>query len=167
MDTMALARWFSTVRSPLSQSPRQRICRFGLPRLPLGINARARIGVAVVVMACLANPVVAQPATPPPPSPSVIGQFVKGLAPGTYVRLKLTTGTKVKGMVIATDDDAVTVKPRTRIPEPALRVMLDEIADAEIGGGTMVGKAVAIGAGVGAGAALGVMFLLVLLYGSD
>jgi hypothetical protein len=123
---------------------------------------------AVLVTAMFISPVRAQnPSSALPTTPSPIGQFVRGITPGTHVTLKLTDGTKVKGMLLIAEDDAVTVKPRTRIPEPMRRVMLNEIADAKVDGGSMVGKSVAIGAAVGAAAALGFVFLLVLLYGSD
>jgi hypothetical protein len=123
---------------------------------------------AALAMALFTGPVLAQAQSPAqPPAPSAIGQFVKGITPGTHVTLKLTNGTKVKGMLIAAEGDAVTVKPRTRIPEPLQRVILTEIADASVGGGSMVARSVAIGAAVGAGAALGFFFLLVLLYGGD
>jgi hypothetical protein len=120
----------------------------------------------VLATGLFVRPLLAQPAATAPPAP-VIGQFVRNLAPGTRVKLKLTGGGKVNGLLIATEDDAVTVKPRTRIPEPARRIMLSEIADADVAGGSVVGKSVAIGAAVGAAAALSFMFLLVLLYGSD
>jgi hypothetical protein len=122
--------------------------------------------VVVLMTALSTSPLLAQAASSAS-QPAVIGQFVKGLAPGTLVKLKLASGAKVKGMLIAADDEAVTIRPKTRIPEPIRRISLDEIADAEVGGGTMAGRAVAIGAGIGAGAALGFVFLLVMLYGSD
>jgi hypothetical protein len=123
---------------------------------------------AALVMALFTSPLLAQTQSPAqPPAPSVIGQFVRGITPGTHVTLKLTDGTRVKGMLVTSEDDAVTVKPRARIPEPMRRVMLSDIADANVGGGSTVAKSAAIGAAVGAGAALGVMFLLVLLYGGD
>lgn len=123
---------------------------------------------AVLVMTLFTHPVLAQtPSSTQSPAPAAIGQFVRSIALGTNVTLKLANGTRVKGMLVAAEDDAVTVKPRTRIPEPLQRVMLSEIVDANVGGGSMVGKSVAIGAAVGAGAALGFLFLLVLLYGGD
>jgi hypothetical protein len=131
------------------------------------LAASARAAVAIVLMAALGfTPVFAQ-APPTVPLPAAMGEFVRALPPGTNIKLKLTSGATVKGMLVTADDEAVTVRPRTRIPEPLRRVMLSEIADAELPRGSMVGKTVAIGAAIGAGAAIGFVFLVVLLYGSD
>jgi hypothetical protein len=141
--------------------------RPGVPATQLKVAEAARTVLMVVLMTALgAGPVFAQtPLTAPPPV--TMGEFVRGLQPGTNIKLKLTSGATVKGMLVAADDEAVTVRPKARIPEPLRRVMLSEIADAQLARGSMVGKTVAIGAAVGAGAAIGFLFLLVLLYGSD
>lgn len=141
--------------------------RLGVPwTQPKKTTGARTILTLVLVTALGVNPIVAQtPRTAP--TPATMGEFVRGLQPGTNIRLKLTNGATVKGMLVAADDEAVTVRPKTRIPEPLRRVMLIEIADAELPRGSMVGKTVAIGAAVGAGAAIGFVFLLVLLYGSD
>lgn len=96
-----------------------------------------------------------------------MGAFVRGLKPGTYVSLRLADGSKVKGMLVGSDDDFATIKPKTRIPEPVRQVRLADIADADLARQHSVGRTIAIAAGVGAGAALGVLMLLVAAYGGD
>ncbi len=99
--------------------------------------------------------------------PPEMAAFVRELAPGTSVKLTLMSGTKVNGMLVSVDDEQVTVRRRTRIPEPLTRVPLAEIADADIAPERSAGKTIAAAAAVGAGAALGVLFLLAALYGGD
>lgn len=100
------------------------------------------------------------------PAPEV-GAFVRGLAPGTHVKLVLTSGARLSGLLIAVDRDVVAVRPKTRIPEPLRRVPIDQIADADLPRARATGKTIAAAAAVGAGAALGFLSLLVALYGGD
>jgi hypothetical protein len=160
MDYMAQAL------KPRPRPPLMTSHRPGVPGTRPKVAAAATTVLVLILMTALGSgPVFAQ--TPLAPPPATMGEFVRGLQPGTNIKLKLTSGATVKGMLVAADDEAVTVRPKTRIPEPWRRVMLSEIADAELPRGSMVGKTVAIGAAVGAGAAIGFFFMLVMLYGSD
>jgi hypothetical protein len=99
--------------------------------------------------------------------PAVTAAFIKAVPLGTRVRLTLTDGRKLKGTLMVVEEDAIIVRPRTRVPEPAQTIPLTRIAtiEAEREGGGM-GRAVAVGAAVGAGAAIGV-FLAILVALSD
>jgi hypothetical protein len=94
--------------------------------------------------------------------PGVTAAYVKGVPPGSRIVLTLTDGRRMKGTLLVVEEDAIVVRPRTRVPEPAQTIPLARIAtiEAEREGG--MGRAVAIGAAVGAGAALGV-FLAILV----
>jgi hypothetical protein len=106
---------------------------------------------AALLIAVLASQAYRAAPQSPEPAPATVGAFVHGLAPGTHVSLKLTNGTKVQGILIAVDADAVSVKPKTRIPEPVRRVRLADIDDADLRERSLSGKTVALGAAVGAG----------------
>jgi len=101
----------------------------------------------------------AQPAAVPE-----MGQFVRGLQPGTMIALRLADGSRVRGMLVTVGEDEVTVRPRTRIPEPLRHVPIASIADAELTRGRGAAKTMAAAAAVGAGAALGFLFLLAAIY---
>ena len=59
------------------------------------------------------------------------------------------------------DDAGITVKPKTRIPEPARQVPFDRLAQLELArDGSNIAKAAAIGGAVGAGVFLGLLMLL-------
>jgi len=89
-------------------------------------------------------------------------RFATALPVGTVVRVELTDGTRVRGTLMAVDPDAVVLKPRTRLPEPARRVPFATIASIELErGGIGAGKAVVIG--MAAGAATFVAFLTVMV----
>jgi hypothetical protein len=64
-------------------------------------------------------------------------------------------------VLMIVDDAGLTVKPRTRIPEPARQIPFDRLALLELArDNSNIGKAAAIGGAVGAGAFLGLMMLL-------
>jgi hypothetical protein len=113
---------------------------------------------------CSNTAMAGEPQISGPAAPAAIGAFVRHLPLGTAVKLTLDTGRKLRGTLIGVEDDAVTVKVRTRIPEPPQRVMLAHIADADVERDGSMGKAVAIGAGVGAGSALGVLMMIMAIF---
>jgi hypothetical protein len=104
-------------------------------------------------------------ATPPSAQhdpPAVTAAYVKAVPPGTRITLTLTDGKRMKGTLMVVEDDAIVVRPRARVPEPAQTIPLAQIAtiEAERENGGM-GRAIAIGAAVGAGAAIGVFLALI------
>jgi hypothetical protein len=77
------------------------------------------------------------------------------------VRIGTADGERLTVLLMIVDDSGITVKPRTRIPEPARRVPFDRLVKLEIAGeGASVARAAAIGGGVGAGVFLGLLMLL-------
>jgi len=99
---------------------------------------------------------------------AVTAAYLKGVPPGTRVTVTLTDGKRMKGTLMVVEDDAIVVRPRTRVPEPAQTIPLARIAtvEAEQGNGGM-GRAIAIGAAVGAGAAIGVFLALLVALAGD
>jgi hypothetical protein len=64
-------------------------------------------------------------------------------------------------VLLTVDEAGITVKPRTRIPEPARQVPFDRLAQLELAGeGANIAKAAAVGGAVGAGVFLGLLMLL-------
>jgi hypothetical protein len=93
--------------------------------------------------------------------PGIIASYAKALPPGARVTIALTDGRTMKGTLMVVQEDAIVVRPRTRVPEPAQTIPFSRVAsiEAEREGG--VGRAIAIGAAVGAGAAVGVFLALI------
>jgi hypothetical protein len=96
--------------------------------------------------------------------PALVAAYVKALPAGTKITITAADGETLKATLMAVQDEAIIVRPRTRIPEPAQTIPLQRIASVEAqqaNGG--LGRAIAIGAGVGAGAALGVFLAIAVL----
>jgi hypothetical protein len=98
--------------------------------------------------------------------PGVTAAYVKALPPGVRLTIALTDGSTMKGTLMVVQDDAIVVRPRTRVPEPARTIPFAQIATIETERESGVGRAIAIGAAVGAGAAIGV-FLAIIAALSD
>ena len=98
-------------------------------------------------------------------TPNLAGEFVSRLPVGTSIRLKLADGARLTGTLMGVEDDAIIVKRRTRVPEPPIRLTLNQIVDADVQRGSGIGKTIAIGAAVGAGATFGVLLLLAAILG--
>jgi hypothetical protein len=82
---------------------------------------------------------------------------------GTKVKIQTTDGKRVSGTLMRVDTASVMVKKNTRLPEPAIVVPFDTVANLEkdTGSNVNVARAILIGAGVGAGVLL-TMFAIAL-----
>jgi hypothetical protein len=96
--------------------------------------------------------------------PAVTAAYVKALPVGSKVNMRLTDGTTMKAILMVVQEDAIIVRPRTRVPEPAQTIPLERILTIETERENGVGRAIAIGAAVGAGAALGVLLALAVIF---
>jgi hypothetical protein len=83
------------------------------------------------------------------------------MTPGARIAVTTTDGKTMKGTLMIVQDDAIVVRPRTRVPEPAQTIPMAQIATIETEREGGMGRAIAIGAAVGAGAALGVFLALI------
>ncbi len=84
--------------------------------------------------------------------------YASKLPIGATVRVRTVDGKRQTAVLALVKQDGITLEPRTRIPEPARRIMYGQIQQLELKqNGTSLAKAAAVGAGIGAG------FFLVLL----
>ncbi len=80
---------------------------------------------------------------------------------GSTVKIRTTGGERSTAVLLTVDDTGITVKPRTRIPEPVQQVPFDRLAQLELAhADSNIAKAAAIGGAVGAGVFLGLLMLL-------
>jgi hypothetical protein len=86
--------------------------------------------------------------------------YAQRLNIGSTVRIRTTAGDECTGVLMLVDNEAITVKPRTRYPEPSRRILFDAIDDLQLRTPHpgSAGKSVAIGAAIG-----GAVFLTLLL----
>ena len=93
--------------------------------------------------------------------PDVWRRYAARLPIGSTVKIGTTDGERLTAVLMIVDDSGITVKPRTRIPEPARQVPFDRLVKLELAGeGASVARAAAVGGGVGAGVFLGLLMLL-------
>ena len=102
-------------------------------------------------------------ASPATLSPDVWRQFAEKLPAGAKVHVHRLSGRRLTGVILTIDDEGLVVNPKTRVPEPTVRVAFDDIRQLELANDSSLAKAAAVGAGVGAGAFLGLMLLLFTL----
>jgi hypothetical protein len=87
--------------------------------------------------------------------------YAEKLPIGSTVRVRTSDGKRHVAVLAVVDREGITLEPKTRIPEPPVRVSFDRLEQLELKqNGSSVAKAVAIGAAVGAGTFLGIVALL-------
>src|SRR5919202_6720117 len=86
------------------------------------------------------------------PHDDVWRRMAQALPAGSTVAVRPVTGHRVTGVLVDVDDSAITVKPKTRVPEPAVRFSYDSLDDLQLREARRVsfGKYAAIGGAVGA-----------------
>ena len=86
--------------------------------------------------------------------------YAQGMNIGSTVQIRTTDGDRFIGVLMLVDEEAVTVKPRTRYPEASRRIRFDDVDDLQLRTSRPfgAGRAVAVGAAVG-----GAVFLMLLL----
>jgi hypothetical protein len=117
--------------------------------------------ISILLMACLLGPnaaVYAEQGAPVDRTPEYWYAYASKLPIGAIVRVRTVDGRRQTAVLALVEQDGITLEPRTRIPEPALRIDYRDIQQLELKqNGTSIAKAAAVGAGIGAG------FFLVLL----
>ena len=87
--------------------------------------------------------------------------FAEKVEVGTELTVRLNDGRRFRATFVGTQDTAMLVQPRTRIPVPIQAVPYDEVTRIErTRPGVTAGKAVAIGVATGVGAFFGILALV-------
>lgn len=92
----------------------------------------------------------------------LLRQYASKLPIGGVVKVRLRDGERLKGILMAVDQDAAVVKPKTRIPEPERRLAFSniEMLELEQPGGMSAAKAAGIGIATGIGTFFGMLLIL-------
>lgn len=85
--------------------------------------------------------------------------YVSRLPPGSTVKVTPKEGRSFKAILMVVDDEAIVVKPKTRLSRPERRMALNEVEFVELQekNGSSVAKTVGIGIATGVGAFLGLL----------
>jgi hypothetical protein len=95
-------------------------------------------------------------------------QMAAAIPLGSRVKVHTSNGKRLNGTLMSVSDDAVIIKKRTRLPEPAVTVAFTELSSLELqtGEGMSAGKVVGIGLAAGAGAII-TLFAFFAAIGDD
>ena len=108
----------------------------------------------------------------PPPSGdrladrAVMGEYVQKLPTGATIKIERAHRRTMRGVLMKATDHAVFVQPRTRLPEPAVEVPLDDVLSVtlETSHGNSIGRSIAAGAAAGAGVVVAMILISLALW---
>ena len=92
---------------------------------------------------------------------AVMAEYVQKLQTGATVKVERTQRRSVRGVLMKATDHLIVIQPRTRLPEPAIEIPLDDVlaVTLESKSGNSIGRSIAVGAAAGAAVIL-TMFLI-------
>jgi len=92
---------------------------------------------------------------------AVMAEYVQKLQTGATIKVERTQRRSVRGVLMKATDHIIVIQPRTRLPEPAIEIPLDDVlaVTLESKSGNSIGRSIAVGAAAGAAVIL-TMFLI-------
>lgn len=124
---------------------------------------------ALMVALLAAPPVLAQAGAPGQPGPGESASWRNvaiSIPPGSRVKVETFEHRRYTGTLMHVTDTAVVIKRSTRLPEPPVTILFDQVARLEQDrGGTSIGKAIGIGVAAGAGAMMSLILLAIAIGG--
>jgi hypothetical protein len=126
---------------------------------------------AIVAIALMIGPVdvwASQKTVTTEVEAQALRQMASAIPAGSRVKAQTNSGARVSGTLMNVTDEAVIIKKKTRLPEPAVTVPFAELARLEVqtGEGMSAGKVIGIGLAAGAGAIL-TLFAFFFALGAD
>ena len=99
---------------------------------------------------------------------TVMADYVQKLPAGATVKVERSHRRSTRGVLMKATSQALFVQPRTRLPEPAIEIPLDDVLSVTLESkhGSSVGRSIAVGVAAGAGVVLSI-FLISLALWSD
>ena len=96
---------------------------------------------------------------------ATLAEYAQRIPAGSKVRVERTSGGALRGTLLKTSADSITVQLNTRIPEPPIEVPFASITRLTLeGSGSSVGRNVAIGVAAGVAATFGVLLILAAIF---
>jgi hypothetical protein len=99
---------------------------------------------------------------------TVMADYVQRLPAGATVKVERAQRRSMRGVLMKATSHAIFVQPRTRLPEPAIEIPLDDVLSVTLESkhGSSIGRSIAAGVAAGAGVVLS-LFLISLALWSD
>ena len=95
---------------------------------------------------------------------AVLADYVARIPAGSRIRVERTTGGTVRGTLLKSGPDSLTMQRNTRVPETPIEVPFGAITRVTLDSGSNTAKTVGIAVAVGVGATFGVLLLLAAIF---
>jgi hypothetical protein len=97
---------------------------------------------------------------------AVMAEYVQKLPAGSTIKVERTHRGTLRGVLMKATDHALFVQPRTRLPEPAIEIPLDDVLSVTLESkrGNSIGRAIAVGAAAGAAVVLSMVLISLALW---
>lgn len=113
--------------------------------------------------ASASGPRGAQDATPPIDR-AVLADYVVRIPAGSKIRVERTTGGTLRGTLLKSGPDSLTMQRNTRVPETPIDIPFSTITRVTLDTGSNTAKTVGIAVATGVGATFGVLLLLAAIF---
>ena len=95
---------------------------------------------------------------------AVLADYVQRIPAGSRIRVERTTGGTVRGTLLKSGPDSLTMQRNTRVPETPIEVPFNTITRVTLETGSSTGRTVGIAIATGVGATFGVLLLLAAIF---
>ena len=95
---------------------------------------------------------------------TVLADYVQRIPAGSKIRVERTTGGTMRGTLLKSGPDSLTMQRNTRVPETPIDVPFATITRVTLDTGSNTGKTVGIAVATGVGATFGVLLLLAAIF---
>lgn len=113
--------------------------------------------------ASASGPRIAQD-SPPPIDRAVLASYVERIPAGSKIRVERTTGGTLRGTLLKSDSDSLTMQRNTRVPETPIDIPFATITRVTLDTGSNTARTVGIAVATGVGATFGVLLLLAAIF---
>lgn len=95
---------------------------------------------------------------------SVLADYVQRIPAGSKIRVERTTGGTLRGTLLKSGPDSLTLQRNTRVPETPIDVPFGTITRVTLDTGSNTAKTIGIAVATGVGATFGVLLLLAAIF---
>lgn len=95
---------------------------------------------------------------------AVLAEYVERIPAGSKIRVERTTGGTVRGTLLKSGPDSLTMQRNTRVPETPIDVPFGTVTRVTLDTGSSTGKTIGIAVATGVGATFGVFLLLAAIF---
>jgi hypothetical protein len=95
---------------------------------------------------------------------SVLADYVQRIPAGSRIRVERTAGGTLRGTLLKSGADSLTVQRNTRVPETPIEIPFGTITRVTLDTGSNTGKTIGIAVATGVGATFGVLLLLAAIF---